>query len=44
MPGNILAFYAGAPVGLLFAWIREEMAVRKILRTENAGLLRMAAE
>jgi len=44
MPGMILAFCAGVLVGLLFAWIREEVAARKILRMESACLLRMTEE
>jgi xanthosine utilization system XapX-like protein len=43
MSGIILTFCVGVIVGLVFALIKEEMAARKILRMEYAGLLRLAA-
>ena len=44
MPEIILVFCAGVIVGLVFARVREEVAARKILRMEYAGLLRLTAE
>jgi hypothetical protein len=44
MSGIILTFCFGVIVGLVFARIKEEMAARKILRFEYAGLLRLTAE
>jgi hypothetical protein len=44
MPGIILTFFVGVIVGLVFARVKEEVAARKILRMEYAGVLRMTEE
>lgn len=44
MSGIILTFCVGVIVGLVFARIKGEMASRKILRVEYAGVLRLTEE